>query len=121
MTVPCPKPCVIFQQLYQVLLKSVMVVTCSLSQPDFILCLLLAQIKHYSNMLTVFLSYKNICKINTVHSQCGVIVIPVSEMNFSVHLPEESTLALPRELTSILKNYLKLMPRFGKILSVLIN
>lgn len=92
---------------------SIIVVMCSLTQSDFILCLLLAANQTLFKYV-VFLSYKNVSKINTVRSQCSVIVIPVNEINFSIHLTEESSLALPRELTSALKNYLKLTPRFGK-------
>lgn len=92
MTVPCPRPSVIFEQLYQVLLVSIKAVICSLT--DFTRWKL--QIKH-SNMLTV-VSYKNVPMVSTVYNQCSVIVIPVHEINFSICLPVESTLALPRDL-----------------------
>lgn len=41
MTVPCLRPSIIFQQLYQVLLASIIAVICSLT--DFTLCKLLSQ------------------------------------------------------------------------------
>lgn len=75
MTVPCPRPNVIFQQLYQVLLASIIAVICSLT--DFTLQIA----NQHSNVLTV-LSYKNGPMMSTVHNQCGVTVIPVHESTF---------------------------------------
>lgn len=105
MTVPCLRPSVIFQQLYHVLLASVIAVIFILT--GFTLHKLLSanqtfkyvdcfKIKH-SNMLIV-LSYKKVSMMSTVHNQCSVIVIPINEINFSVCLPAESMLALPRDL-----------------------
>lgn len=48
--------------------------------------------------MLIVLSCKNVSMMSPVRSQCSVIVIPVNEINFSVCLPAESMLALPRDL-----------------------
>lgn len=56
MTIPCPKPCFVFHELYQELLTSITVVTRSLPQPDFILRLLLAANKTLFKFVSCFLN-----------------------------------------------------------------
>lgn len=96
MTVPCPRPSVIFQELYQVILASIIAVVCCLT--DFTLCRLLSAHQTILKYVDCFLSYKNVPTMSTVRNQRSVVVIPVNEINFSVCLPMESTLALPRDL-----------------------
>lgn len=52
MTAPCPRPSLIFQQLYQVFLASIIAVTCSLT--DFTQCKLVSANKTFKYVVDCF-------------------------------------------------------------------